>query len=82
MIRSDNGVVELRGNAFDVLVDFSIVAHSLKNSLIHIGLSDESAKERIMNAVETGLLSQEEIDRKNEETAKEIDAIFRRMSGI
>lgn len=82
MIKSENGEVTISGNALDVLADLGVAALSLKDSLIKLGLSEESARERIMSAVEAGLMNKEDIQRQNEEIARQLEVAFRRILGI
>lgn len=82
MIRSENGEVTISGNALDVLADLGVAVLSLKDSLIKLGLSEASARERIMSAVEAGLMSKQEVQRQNEEIARQLEAVFRSILGI
>lgn len=62
MINTNNGKLHLKGTGFDILADLSTIVHGLYEHLQNeMGGSKEEAKERIMEAVEKGLMSEEEL---------------------
>lgn len=71
MIRTEWDRTELKGSDCTILAEFGATAGCIKQMLMENGYSEEKAKEKIMDAVEFGLKSEEEMEAFAEEKMKE-----------
>ena len=66
MIKTTKGIVEIKGTISEVLADVSIVIHSTKKFFTE-KLGEETANDLITNAIEQGLMDEEEVEQKVKE---------------
>lgn len=76
MIKVENGETTIEGNLIDTLSDLSCIVHAIKKTITNKGFSDETAKKDIMEAVDLGLKSDEEIYEEIRKEKMEIERIF------
>lgn len=60
MIRSDKGIIVIKGSKGDVFSDFAVVVRSLKSVLIEGGMSFDKAEAFIRDVVKIGLQDDED----------------------
>lgn len=68
MIKCNEGIVEIKGDAYIVLAELSTFIHHLHHKVFTgiVEMPPEESKKAILEAVENGFLSEEEIKAKNE----------------
>lgn len=68
MIESNKGNVHIRGNLIDIYADLATLVHSLYFQILieKEGMKPEKARADIMEAVENGMRTEEEIEREAE----------------
>lgn len=73
MIKCDKGIVEIKGEESMVLAELSTFIHHLHHRVFVeiVELTPEESKETILEAVENGFLSEEEIKAKKEFSKEE-----------
>lgn len=74
MIKIENGSVEITGALPDIMANLSTLVHHLYHNILteNVGMSPEKAKETILNTVEYGFLSKDEVHVKALEAIEEI----------
>ena len=88
MIRSNKGMIVIKGSREDVFADFAVVVHSLKGALVESGMSSDKAEALIMDIVKFGFKyeenecsgSEQRKDTIDEAVDRLFDAIFHNAS--
>lgn len=76
MIKCNMGIVEIPKNKTLTMAELSTVVSAIKESLIENGLSEDEAKKEIEEAVNIGLMSEEEMDKEMKKRAGELSSEF------
>ncbi len=61
MIKTDKGQTEISGDIPSVLADIGVISKVVKDILIENGIPEDEAKEKIIDMVKKGFMSNEEI---------------------
>ncbi len=61
MIYSHNGKIRIKGDATEIKADLSLIVHELHENVFTQEMTKEEAKEEIMDAVEMGFMSMNEM---------------------
>lgn len=64
MIKFENGLVNISGKGIDILSEYAIITHEIKEMFLKNGGKEEEVNERLREVFERGLLSEEELDKK------------------
>lgn len=72
MIKVKDGSVYVAGTPIDILTDISVMAHCIKEGFASKGISPKDAEKMIVSAVQSGFMSNAELD-------KEIDGVRAEM---
>lgn len=61
MIKTDKGQTEISGDIPSMLADIGVVSKVVKDILVENGIPEDKAKEKIIDMVKKGFMSEEEI---------------------
>ena len=64
MIKFENGLVNISGKGIDILSEYAVITHEIKEMFVKDGGEEEEVKEKLREVFERGLLSEEELDKK------------------
>lgn len=64
MIKFENGLVNISGKWIDILSEYAVITHEIKEMFVKDGGEEEEVKEQLREVFERGLLSEEELDKK------------------
>ena len=64
MIKFENGLVNISGKGIDILSEYAVITHEIKEMFVKDGGEEEEVKEQLREVFERGLLSEEELDKK------------------
>ena len=64
MIKFENGLVNISGKGIDILSEYAVITHEIKEMFVKDGGKEEEANEQLRKIFERGLLSEEELDKK------------------
>lgn len=64
MIKFENGLVNISGKGIDILSEYAVITHEIKEMFVKNGGEEEEVKEQLREVFERGLLSEEELDKK------------------
>lgn len=67
MIKTDKGQIEIEGNIASVIADVGVISNTVRDTLVENGMPKEMAEERIIDIVQKGFMSEEEIAKVIEE---------------
>ena len=70
MIKFENGLVNISGKGIDILSEYAVITHEIKEMFVKDGGKEEEVKEQLRHSFEHGLMSEEELDKEIEEMAK------------
>lgn len=76
MIKYENGLVKISGKGIDILSEYAVITHEIKEMFVKDGGEEEEVKEQLRHSFEYGLMNEEELDKEIKETSKQIDAII------
>lgn len=76
MIKFENGLVNISGKGIDILSEYAIITHEIKEMFVKNGGEEKEIKEQLRHSFEYGLMNEEELDKEIKETSKQIDAII------
>ena len=76
MIKFENGLVKISGKGIDILSEYAVITHEIKEMFVKDGGEEEEVKEQLRHSFEYGLMNEEELDKEIKETSKQIDAII------
>jgi len=76
MIKFENGLVNISGKGVDILSEYAVITHKIKEMFVKNGGEEEEVKEQLRHSFEHGLMNEEEFDKEIKETSKQIDAII------
>lgn len=76
MIKFENGLVNISGKGIDILSEYAVITHEIKEMFVKDGGEEEEVKEQLRHSFEHGLMSEEELVKEIKETSKQIDAII------
>lgn len=73
MINTDKGIISLQGNNIELMADLSVIVHALCYDVLmsDSGMTLSEAMLKIMDAVELGTRTEEELDRELYENGSE-----------
>lgn len=64
MIKFENGLVNISGKGIDILSEYAVITHEIKEMFVKDGGKEEEVNEQLRKIFERGLLSEEELDKK------------------
>ena len=76
MIKFENGLVKISGKGIDILSEYAVITHEIKEMFVKDGEEEEDVKEQLRNSFERGLMNEEELDKEIKEKFKQVDAII------
>ena len=76
MIKFENGLVNISGKEVDILSEYAVITHKIKEMFVKNGGEEEEVKEQLRHSFEHGLMNEEELNKEIKETSKQIDAII------
>lgn len=76
MIKFENGLVKISGKGIDILSEYAVITHEIKEMFVKNGGEEEDVKEQLRHLFEHGLMNEEELDKEIKEKFKEVDAII------
>ena len=76
MIKFENGLVNISGKGIDILSEYAVITHEIKEMFVKDGVEEEEVKEKLRYSFEHGLMSEEELDKEIKEKFKQVDAII------
>ena len=76
MIKFENGLVKISGKGIDILSEYAVITHEIKEMFVKNGGEEEEVKEQLRHSFEHGLMNEEEIDKEIREKFKQVDAII------
>lgn len=76
MIKFENGLVNISGKGVDILSEYAVITHKIKEMFVKNGGEEEEVKEQLRHSFEHGLMNEEELNKEIKETSKQIDAII------
>lgn len=71
MIKFDKGSVQISGKGVDILAEYAVLTHRIKEMFVNNGGKEEEVNKQLRDSLERGLLSEEEIDKRFKEVMKE-----------
>lgn len=71
MIKFENGLVNISGKGIDILSEYAVITHEIKEMFVKDGGEEKEVDELLRDSFERGLLSEEEIDKRLKEAMKE-----------
>ena len=76
MIKFENGLVNISGIGIDILSEYAVITHEIKEMFAKYGGEEKEIKEQLRLSFEYGLMNEEELDKEIKVTSKQIDAII------
>lgn len=76
MIKFENGLVNISGKGIDILSEYAVITHEIKEMFVKDGGEEEEVKEQLRHSFEHGLMNEEELDKEIKEKFKQVDAII------
>ena len=76
MIKFENGLVNISGKGIDILSEYAVITHEIKEMFVKDGGEEEEVKEQLRHLFEHGLMNEEELDKEIKEKFKQVDAII------
>lgn len=76
MIKFENGLVNISGKGIDILSEYAVITHEIKEMFVKNGGEEEGVKEQLRHSFEHGLMNEEEIGKEIKEKFKQVDAII------
>lgn len=76
MIKFENGLVKISGKGIDILSEYAVITHEIKEMFVKDGREEEEVKEQLRHSFEHGLMNEEEIGKEIKEKFKQVDAII------
>lgn len=76
MIKFENGLVNISGKGIDILSEYAVITHEIKEMFVKNGGEEEEVKEQLRHSFEHGLMSEEELGKEIKEKFKQVDAII------
>lgn len=64
MIKFENGLVKISGKGIDILSEYAVITHEIKEMFVKNGGEEKEVNEKLREVFERGLLSEEELDKK------------------
>ena len=63
MIKFENGLVKISGKGIDILTEYAVITHRIKEMFVKDGGKDKDVNEQLRSVFERALLSEEELDK-------------------
>lgn len=76
MIKFENGLVKISGKGIDILSEYAVITHEIKEMFVKDGGEEEDVNEQLRHSFEHGLMNEEELDKEIKEKFKQVDAII------
>lgn len=76
MIKFENGLVNISGKGIDILSEYAVITHEIKEMFVKNGGEEEGVKEQLRHSFEHGLMNEKELDKEIKEKFKQVDAII------
>ena len=76
MIKFENGLVNISGKCIDILSEYAVITHEIKEMFVKNGGEEKEIKEQLRHSFEHGLMIEEELDKEIKEKFKQVDAII------
>lgn len=76
MIKFENGLVNISGKCIDILSEYAVITHEIKEMFVKNGGEEKEIKEQLRHSFEHGLMNEEELDKEIKEKFKRVDAII------
>ena len=76
MIKFENGLVNISGKGIDILSEYAVITHEIKEMFAKNGGEEKEIKEQLRHSFEYGLMNEEELDKEIKEKLKQVDAII------
>lgn len=67
MIKFENGLVKISGKGIDILSEYAVITHEIKEMFVKDGGKEEEVKEQLRHSFEHGLMNEEELDKEIKE---------------
>lgn len=71
MIKFENGLVNISGKGIDILSEYAVITHEIKEMFVKDGGKEEEVKEHLRHSFEHGLMNEEELDKRFIEAMKD-----------
>ena len=76
MIKFENGLVNISGKGIDILSEYAVITHEIKEMFVKNGGEEKDVKEQLRHSFEHGLMNEEELGKEIKEKFKQVDAII------
>lgn len=76
MIKFENGLVNISGKGIDILSEYAVITHEIKEMFVKDGGKEEEVKEHLRHSFEHGLMNEEELDKEIMEMFKKTDTML------
>lgn len=76
MIKFENGLFKISGKGIDILSEYAVITHEIKEMFVKDGGEEKDVKEQLRHSFEHGLMNEEEFDKEIKEKFKQVDAII------
>ena len=76
MIKFENELVNISGKGIDILSEYAVITHEIKEMFVKDGGEEEEVKEKLRHSFEHGLMNEEELYKEIKENFKQVDAII------
>lgn len=77
MIKFENGLVKISGKGIDVLSEYAVITHEIKEMFVKDGGKEEEVKEQLRHSFEHGLMNEEELEKKSRKSSNRQMQLFR-----
>lgn len=67
MIKFENGLVNISGKGIDILSEYAVITHEIKEMFVKNGGEEKDVKEQLRHSFEHGLMNEEEFDKEIKE---------------
>lgn len=76
MIKFENGLVNISGKGVDILSEYAVITHEIKEMFVKNGGEEKEVKEQLRHSFEHGLMNEEELDKEIMEMFKKTDTML------
>lgn len=77
MIKFENGLVNISGKGIDILSEYAVITHEIKEMFVKDGGEEKEVKEHLRHSFEHGLMNEEELDKEIKENSNRWMQLFR-----
>lgn len=79
-IKFENELVNISGKGIDILSEYAVITHEIKDMFVKNGGEEEEVKEQLRHSFEHGLMNEKELDKEIKEKFKQVDEIIQIVS--